>query len=187
MALVFACRATAYWTSHCPNLHLYSDCSGLLQMLEKNISDIKNPQHMRMLCELQTFQFQSMRHVPGKSNRLSDALSRLTRLVSRTNFAPLINRKPTIFNFCKKASTRTGHLMQEDPLVVALAEAGNLDPNYLMMCNLVEGRCKAADIPKDSELKQVEGIREELKVVQMSTGVRILVQRGGGLCSCGRA
>ena len=91
MALVFACRATAYWTSHCPNLHLYSDCSGLLQMLEKNISDIKNPKHMRMLCELQTFQFQTMRHIPGKSNRLSDALSRLTRLVSRTNFASLLN------------------------------------------------------------------------------------------------
>ena len=35
MALLFACRATSYWTRHCPNLHLYSDCSGLLQMLEK--------------------------------------------------------------------------------------------------------------------------------------------------------
>ena len=56
-----------------------------------------------------------------------------------------------------------------------MAEAGSLDPNYLMMCNMVEGRYKAADIPKDSELKQVEGIREELKVVQMSTGARILV------------
>ena len=176
MSLVFACRATAYWTSHCPNLHLYSDCSGLLQMLDKNISDIKNPQHMKMLCELQTFQFQSMRHIPGKSNRLTDALSRLTKLVSRTNFAPMINSKPKILNFSKKATARTGHLMREDPLVLAMAEAGSLDPNYLMMCNLVEDRCCPADIPLDSELKQVEGILEELKVVQMSTGARILVQ-----------
>ena len=45
-----------------------------------------------------------------------------------------------------------------------------------MMCNLVEGRCRSADIPPDSELKQVEGIMEELKVVQMSTGARILVR-----------
>ena len=33
MALVFACRATGYWTSHCPDLHLFSDCRGLLQMM----------------------------------------------------------------------------------------------------------------------------------------------------------
>ena len=66
--------------------------------------------------------------------------------------------------------------MREDPLVLAMAEAGSLDPNYLMMCNLVEGRCRSADIPQDSELKQVEGIMEELKVVQMSTGARILVR-----------
>ena len=45
-----------------------------------------------------------------------------------------------------------------------------------MMCNLVEGRCKSFDIPPDSELKQVEGIMEELKVVEMNTGARILVR-----------
>ena len=37
MALVFTYRATSYWTSHRPNLQLYSDCSGLLQMLDKSI------------------------------------------------------------------------------------------------------------------------------------------------------
>ena len=78
-----------------------------------------------MLCEIQAFQFQSVRHVPGKSNKLTDALSRLTKLVSRTNFTSLVNKKPTIFNVCKKTSTRTGHLMREDPLVLALAEAGS--------------------------------------------------------------
>ena len=51
MALLFACRATSYWTSHCPHLHLYSDCSGLLQMLDKNICEIRNPKHMKMMSE----------------------------------------------------------------------------------------------------------------------------------------
>ena len=45
-----------------------------------------------------------------------------------------------------------------------------------MMCNLVEGRCRSSDIPTDSELKQVEGLLEELRVVEMSTGARILVR-----------
>ena len=57
MALLFACRATSYWTRHCPNLHLYSDCSGLLQMLEKSICEVRNPRHMKMLSEIQGFQF----------------------------------------------------------------------------------------------------------------------------------
>ena len=71
---------------------------------------------------------------------------------------------------------RTGHLMREDPLVVAMAEAGSLDPDYVQMCNMVKGRFRAADIPQESELKQIEGIRAELRVVQMSSGACLLVR-----------
>ena len=60
--------------------------------------------------------------------------------------------------------------------MLALAEAGSLDAEYLRMCNLVENRSRAKDIPADCELKQVEGLLEELKVVEMSTGARILVR-----------
>ena len=73
---------------------MYSDCSGLLQMLDKNISEIKNPKHMKMMSEIQSFRFESMKHITGKSNRLADALSRLTKLVSRTNFIPVISNTP---------------------------------------------------------------------------------------------
>ena len=66
--------------------------------------------------------------------------------------------------------------MKEDPLVLALAEAGSLDAEYLRMCNLVQNRSKAKEIPDDCELKQVEGLLEELKVVEMSTGASILVR-----------
>merc|ERR1711888_200140 len=178
MDLVFACRSTGYWTSHCPDLHLFSDCSGLLQMLKKHIVDVKNPLHRKLLCEIPSFNFKTVRHVPGKSNKLTDALSRLTRLVSRANFDPLTDNKPIILNMCKRATTRgtLGQLMREDPLVVAMAEAGSLDPDYVQMCNMVEGRFRAADIPQESELKQIEGIREELRVVQMNSGARLLVR-----------
>merc|ERR1712030_211294 len=56
------------------------------------------------------------------------------------------------------------------------AEAGSLDPDYVQMCNMVEGRFRAADIPQESELKQIEGMREELRVVQMDSGARLLVR-----------
>ena len=144
MALLFACRVTSYWTWHCPNLHLYSDCSGLLQMMEKNVCEVRNPRHMRMLSEIQGFQFAEVQHIAGKNNKLADALSRLTKLVSRTNFLPEVdNFKPRVLPLSKKASTRSGQLMKEDPLVLSLAEAGGLDADYLLMCNLVQNRAHA--------------------------------------------
>ena len=69
MALLFACRATFYWTRHFPNLHLYSDCSGLLQMLNKSICEVRNPRHMEMLSEIQGFHFAEIQHVSGKNNQ----------------------------------------------------------------------------------------------------------------------
>ena len=90
-------------------------------MMEKNICEIKNPRHMRMLSEIQGFRFENMQHIPGNSNKLADALSRLTKLVSRTIFLPGIDSKPRILEFSKKTSTRAGQLMKEDPLVLALA------------------------------------------------------------------
>ena len=121
--------------------------------MAKNICEIKNPRHMRMLSEIQGFRFENIQHIPGRNNKLADALSRLTKLVSRTNFLPDIDSKPRILEFSKKASTRSGQLMKEDPLVLALAEAGSLDAEYLRMCNLVQNRSKAQDIPADCELK----------------------------------
>ena len=88
-------------------------------------------------------------------------MSRLTKLVSRRNFLPEVdNFKPRVLPLSKKASTRSGQLMKEDPLVLSLAEAGGLDADYLLMCNLVQNRAHAKDIPEDCELKQVEGLLE---------------------------
>ena len=53
------------------------------------------------------------------------------------------------------------------------------------MCNLVQNRSHARDIPEDCELKQVEGLLEELRVVEMSTGARILVRNYKVFCAKG--
>ena len=109
---------------------------------------------------------------------MTDALSRLTRLVNRANFEHLGSNKPVILNMCKRAASRgtLGQFMREDPLVSGMAEAGSLDPEYIQMCNLVESRVRGAEVPQDSELKQIEGLREELRVVQMDSGARLLVR-----------
>ena len=62
----------------------------------------------------------------------------------------------------------------EDPLVLNLAMVGSLDPDYLQLMQLVERRGRAKDLPASSELKTIEGSLEELRVVEMSTGDRLL-------------
>ena len=57
--------------------------------------------------------------------------------------------------------------MQQDPLVENLAQIGSLDQEYLGMLALVENRTQPRDLPADSELKQVKGSLQELRVVQL--------------------
>ena len=55
-----------------------------------------------------------------------------------------------------------------------LAQIGSLDPEYLGMLALVENRTPPRDLPADLELKQVEGSLQELRVVQLRSGDRLL-------------
>ena len=64
--------------------------------------------------------------------------------------------------------------MQEDPLVENLAQIWSLDQEYLGLMSLVENRTLPRDLPEDSELKQVEGCLQELRVVEMRNGDRLL-------------
>ena len=65
-------------------------------------------------------------------------------------------------------------MMVEDPLVQNLAQVGSLDPEYLGLMSLVERRVQPKDLPLDSELKQIEGCLQELRVVEMGNGDRLL-------------
>ena len=56
--------------------------------------------------------------------------------------------------------------MQQDPLVEHLAQIGYLDQEYLGLMSLMENRTLPRDLPVDSELKQVEGCLQELRVVE---------------------
>ena len=64
--------------------------------------------------------------------------------------------------------------MQQDPLVENLAQIGSLDQEYLGLMSLVENRTPPRDLPADSELKQVDGCLQELRVVQLRSGDRLL-------------
>ena len=78
-ALAFACKETSYFLVNCPKLRLLSDCSGLVQMMAKDLIKIKNPKHHRILASIQHIVFAEVVHIPGSINTLADCLSRRGR------------------------------------------------------------------------------------------------------------
>ena len=68
-------------------MELYSDGSGLLDLLGKPLCDIENKCLQRILTRAQSFNFVP-HHVPGVSNEIADCLSRLRGVISRTEHTP---------------------------------------------------------------------------------------------------
>jgi len=124
LALDFATKACHYWLWACPMIELYSDCSGLLDMLEKPIANITNRRHMKILSNCMSYRF-NPRHIPGVDNRIADALSRLCRQVVQTTHYP--TQMPRILRMSKRAGIHMKQLEVLDPLVIELAEAGAAD------------------------------------------------------------
>ena len=112
-------------------------------------------------------------HIPGQLNVLADALSRLTRFV-RLEGEELSVSKPRILGLSSNRARRAKQLHTEDPLMLNMAQVGSLDTSYLEMMKLVEDRVSPKNLPVDCELKQIEGTLSELRVVEMSTGDRLL-------------
>ena len=81
IALDFAISCCSYWISYCPQVELYSDCSGLLDLLSKLLWDIENKTLQRILPRTQNFNFNSI-HVVGVTNQIANCLSRLCGVVS---------------------------------------------------------------------------------------------------------
>ena len=57
MALDFAISCCHYWISYYPQVELYLDCSGLLDLLGKPLCDIENRRLERILTRAQSFNF----------------------------------------------------------------------------------------------------------------------------------
>ena len=175
IGLDFAARCCHYWLWYCPQIELYSDCSGLLDMLKKPIADIQNRRHQKILIRLQNYNFEGT-HIAGTNNRIADALSRLCRNITSTHHYP--QTMPRILPTSKRASIRSKQLEILDPMVIELAEVGASDPEYAAMCADVENMVRPKDLHPDSELKVIEGSLQHISVATLPDGNRLLVRDG---------
>ena len=85
---------------------------------------------------------------------------------------------PRVLPISKKVSTSTKQLEILDPLVVELAVAGAVDESYLIMLNELENGLRGKELGEDSELRKIEGILDNLGVITLPDGNRLIV-RGG--------
>ena len=123
------------------------------------------------MSDIQAIVWHEVAHIPGCANVLADALSRLCKHL-KIEGTEMENIKPRILGLSTYKAKRTCQLMTEDPLVQNLAQIGSLDPEYLGLMSLVERRVQPKDLPLDSELKQIEGCLQELRVKEMGNGDR---------------
>ena len=87
VALDFAISCCSYWISYCPQVELYSDASGLLDLLGKPLCDVENKRLQKILLRAQNFNFNPI-HVGGLTNNIADCLSRLCGVISKTEHSP---------------------------------------------------------------------------------------------------
>ena len=73
VSLDFAISACNYWISYCPSVELYSDCSGLLVLVNKPLYDIENKRLQPILVRAQNYNFNT-HHVPAEKNEICESL-----------------------------------------------------------------------------------------------------------------
>ena len=84
MALDFAISCCSYWILYCSQVELYSDASGLLDLLGKTLCDIENKRLQKILLRAQNFNFNPI-HVAGVTNQIADCLRGGVKIEKRKN------------------------------------------------------------------------------------------------------
>ena len=116
---------------------LYSDCNGLLDMLQKPLRDIENKRLQRIFIRAHNYNFVP-HHVPAERNEIADCLSRLCVVISRTEHT--LDDNIQLLPMSKRAAVYKKELEIKDPLVERLAEIGRRDFDYVNMLQNVENK-----------------------------------------------
>ena len=109
----------------------------MLDMLKKPLCDIQNKRLQKILTRVQYYNFNT-HHIPGTSNKIADALSRLCGIVAKTHHSPCDNIR--ILAMSKKADIYRKQLEVEDPLVIQLGIQAGLDLDYVEILNHIENK-----------------------------------------------
>ena len=175
IGLEFAATCCAYWLDSNPAVELYSDCSGMLDMMKKPLCDLNNKRLQKIMMKIMSYNF-NPHHIRAAENRLADALSRLCGLVSKINHTPCDNIR--LLGMSKKASIYKKQVEVEDPLVLQLGIQAGLDLEYVEMVSCIENRVEYKNLPEDTELRALGDSLPRLGIVELRDGHRLIVRDG---------
>ena len=143
-------------------------------MFGKPLADITNRKLQKIMEKSANYSW-SLTHIKGKTNKITDALSRLcTQVCLYSHYYE--TPRPRLLPLSKRATVRTKQLEKDDPLVENLANEGNIDLEYLNMMNKIEDKIDNNKLPADSELRQLSGCRNQLSLIEMGNGTRLIVR-----------
>ena len=144
---------------------LFSDYSGLLDMMEKPLADIENGKIRKILEKAQNYHWETQ-HIPAEENEICDAFSRLCTQVcfDGNNYD---TPKPRILKMSKVAKVRRQQMEKMDPLVQRIAEEANLDSEYVEMLNYIEADVDFKDIDSNSELKLLKDDLQHMSIITL--------------------
>ena len=116
LAAVTAVTKLDYFCRAAPVVNIYSDCSTLVAITNKDWSDITNPRILRLMEKIGGYNLQ-FHHLPGCRNSISDYLSRYP------SSKPTLEDIPSDPIFISNRSLRTVevNVATKDPMVVHLA------------------------------------------------------------------
>ena len=76
IALSRAIEECHHWIFYSDPIMLFSECSGLLDMMEKPLADIQNQKIQKILDKAQNYHWETI-HISAEENEICDSLSRL--------------------------------------------------------------------------------------------------------------
>ena len=136
--------------------NLISDCTGLLDFLDKSFCEVRNRRLQNILERGQPYNWK-VEHIVSEKNKVCDALSRLCKSVAGySRYYPIT--PPRLLDLSKKLAKHVKQLEKYDPLVQEMSEDASLDSDYLAMLVAIENKVE------DSELRSLSGCKDKISV-----------------------
>ena len=151
-----------------PEINLISDCTGLLDLLDKNLCEVRNRRLQNILERMQPYNWK-VEHLVSEKNRVCDALSRLCRsVVGYSRYYP--NTPPRLLDLSKRLAKHVKQLEKYDQRVQEMSEEASLDAVYLLLLSSIENKVEMKDLPADSELRSFSGCKDNISVAELAGG-----------------
>ena len=91
-------------------------------------------------------------------------------------FSPIRYKVSRLLSLSKNLTKRCKQIEIHDPLVIELAEIAAGDIEYLAMVKDIESNIESKDLFEDCELRQLAASREDIKLIQLRKGLRLIVR-----------